>query len=340
MHSLRRRPLVLGAALVAAVLALSGCRTSPSVAAYVGDTTVTVDELTSAVQSRLTDPAVAAAAGGREEQLTRGVLGLLVDERVHAEAARRYGVQVSDGEVQARLDQLTAGQDVAGFYASQAQQGLSRQDVFALVREQIVRERLASAAGQAPGLSEEGLQQAYQEALPSLTQATLGVVTVPDQATADDVLGQLTADPSRYAQLAGQYSGQNTLPQPQTVSVSQLNPELADPVRATAPGSGFTRTLDGFDGVLVVLVTAVTTPTFEEARPQLEQQAAGSADTAGQAVVETVRQDLGVKVNPRYGTLQEGRVVAATGGQVELLPDDGTVPTAPALPTTTDQPTG
>jgi peptidyl-prolyl cis-trans isomerase SurA len=324
VHPPRRRPLVLGTALVAAVLGLSGCRTSPTVAAYVGDSTVTVDELRSAVQQRLADPAVAQAAGGREDQLTRGVLGLLVDEEVHTAAARRYGVQVPDSEVQGRLDQLTASEGADAFYAREAAQGFTRADVATLVREQVLRERLAQAAGQAPGLSEQALRQAYQEALPTLTQTTLGVITVPDQATADGVLRRLTQDPNSYATLAGQYVGQNTLPQPQQVAVGQLNPQLADGVQRTKPGAGYTQTLEGIDGVLVVFVTAVTTPTFEQARPQLEQQAAGSADTAGQSVVDGVRQDLHVTVNPRYGTLQENRIVPATGGQVDILTDDGT----------------
>jgi peptidyl-prolyl cis-trans isomerase SurA len=257
VHPLRRRPLVLGTALVAVVLGLSGCRTSPNVAAYVGDSTVTVSELQSAVQQRLADPAVAQAAGGREDQLTRGVLGLLVDEEVHTAAARRYGVQVPDSDVQARLDQLTASEGADAFYAQQAAHGFTRADIAALVREQVLRERLAQAAGQAPGLSEDALRQAYQKALPTLAQATLGIITVPDQATADGVLRRLTQDPAGYATEAGQYAGQNTLPQPQQVALSQLTPQLADGVQRTQPGTGYTQTLQGIDGVLVVFVTAV-----------------------------------------------------------------------------------
>ena len=63
-------------------------------------------------------------------------------------------------------------------------------------------------------------------------------------------------------------------------------------------------------------------PSFEDARPQLAEQAASDADDAGLALVSAVREDLDVTVNPRYGVLDEGRVVADEGGVVRLLTDD------------------
>jgi peptidyl-prolyl cis-trans isomerase SurA len=321
-----RRPLVLGTALAAAVLGVAGCRTSPSVAAYVGDSTVTVDRLTDEVDARLADPAISQSAAGREEQLTRGVLSLLVDQEVYAEASRRYDVRVADGDVQQRIDTLLAGQDPDAAFAQAASQGLTREDVVERIREQLVRERVAQAAGQAQGLSDDALRAQYQQALPTLTQTTLGIITVPDAATADDVLAQLTADPSRYAALATQYAGQNTLPTPQAFTGQQLAglpQELAPGLAGTAPGEGFTVDVPQAGGTVVVFVGARTTPTFEQARPQLEQQASGAADDAGKTLVDQVRNDLGVKVNPRYGQLQDDRVVPLTGGVVDILDDPG-----------------
>jgi hypothetical protein len=69
-------------------------------------------------------------------------------------------------------------------------------------------------------------------------------------------------------------------------------------------------------------VQSVTVPSFEDARAQLADQAASDADKAGLALVTDVRDDLGVTVNPRYGVLDEGRVVADEGGVVRLLGDD------------------
>jgi peptidyl-prolyl cis-trans isomerase SurA len=335
-----RRPLVLGTVLAAAVLGVAGCRTSPSVAAYVGDSTVTVDELTDAVDARLADPAISQSAAGREEQLTRGVLSLLVDQEVYAEAARRYDVQVSDGEVQQRIDTLLTGQDPDAAFAQAAAQGLTRADVTERIREQLVRERVAQAAGQAQGLTDAALQAQYQQSLPSLTQTTLGIITVPDQATADDVLAQLTDDTTAYPALATQYAGPNTLPTPQAFTGDQLSglpQELAPGLASTQPGNGFTVDVPQAGGVVVVFVGAKTAPTFEEARPQLEQQASGAADDAGQTIVDQVRGELGIKVNPRYGQLQDGKVVPFDSGQVDILQDSGAPATASGAAA---QPTG
>ena len=83
------RVITTGFLLTVAVSGLTACRTSPSVAAYVGDDEVTVTELQSAIDERLTDEAVAAFAETDEDAFTRRVLSLLVQEEVYAEAAER-----------------------------------------------------------------------------------------------------------------------------------------------------------------------------------------------------------------------------------------------------------
>ncbi len=46
-------------------------------------------------------------------------------------------------------------------------------------------------------------------------------------------------------------------------------------------------------------------PSFEELRPELQQAAEGEVDQEAAALVEEVRQDLDVVVNPQYGDLQD-----------------------------------
>jgi peptidyl-prolyl cis-trans isomerase SurA len=192
--------------------------------------------------------------------------------------------------------------------------------VFENVRQQLVRQRVAVAAGEAD-LSEAALQARYAESAAALNTVDLGVVTVPDQATADAVLARLTADPASYPAVAAQYAGPNTLPAVQPFTSSDLPAQLADAVATTPAGEGFTQVVPEAGGVVVGLVTAVSVPTFAEVRDQLAQQAASDADEAGLALVTAAREDLDVDVNPRYGVLDEGRVVAGTGGVVRLLED-------------------
>jgi peptidyl-prolyl cis-trans isomerase SurA len=60
-------------------------------------------------------------------------------------------------------------------------------------------------------------------------------------------------------------------------------------------------------------------PSFEEARPALEQQAAVGVQQAGAALVNDVRKEIGVRVNPRFGVLDKGQLVAGNSGVVDIL---------------------
>src|SRR5688572_18112235 len=129
------RVLVSGFVLAVAVAGLSACRTSPNVAAYVGEAQVSVSELESAVEDRLADERIAAFAEADEAGFTRRVLGLLVQEEVYAEAAERYDVEVDDDDVRARIEELLGEDDPDEVYGQLADQGISRQDVFENVRQ-------------------------------------------------------------------------------------------------------------------------------------------------------------------------------------------------------------
>jgi hypothetical protein len=319
----RRRVLAVLLVGVAAGGGLAGCRTSPTVAAYVGDAQVTVAELDAAVTARLADPAIAGYVADDESGFTRQVLSLQVGEEVYAAVARRYDVEVSDADVRARIDELLGGNDPAAVYAQVAQQeGASEEDVVENVRQQLLRQRVAVAAGQAD-LSEAGLQARYQQSAARLAQVELGVITVPDQATADDVLAQLTDDPAGYPVVAAQHSGANTLPEIRSFGAGELPEVLAATVAATPAGQGFTQAVPEVGGVVVGFVRAMTVPSFDDVRAQLAEQAASDAEEAGAALVTGVRDELEVVVNPRYGVLDEGRVVAGDGGVVRLLADAG-----------------
>ena len=318
-----RRPTAVLAVGLAAVAVLAGCRTSPNVAAYVGDTEVTVEELQAAVDERLADPDIAAYARGDETTYARQVLTLRVTDEVYDAAARRYGVDVTDAEVQERIAGLLGGASQDEVFRQLAQQqGVNAADVEDNIRQQLVRTELATAAGEAD-LSEAALQQRYEQSRGQLSQVQLGIITVPDQATADAVLAQLLADPAAYPAVAAQHAGNNTLPAVQGFAAADVPEVLAEPVAATPAGQGFTLPLPQAGGVVVGLVAAVVTPTFAEARPQLVQQAGSEADAAGAELIGAFQAEVDVDVNPRYGVLQDGQVVPGTGGVVQLLEDAG-----------------
>jgi hypothetical protein len=327
----RRVPRVLatGFLLAVTVSGLSACRTDPSVAAYVGDEQVTVAELDAAVDERLADEDVAAYAEGNEDEFTRRVLSLLVQEEVYAAAAERFDVRVADGEVRARIAELIGSDDPDEVYSQLAQQGIGREDVFENVRQQLVRQEIAAAEGKAGGLDDAALQARYAEVRDGLAEVSFGYITVPDDATATAVLAALTADPASYPAVAAQYPGAYTLPALEARGPDELPAVLSAGIAAAAPNTGFSTPVPEAGGVVVTFVAGPVYPTFDEVRADLEKEAGDAASQAGNSIVEDFKKDLGVTVNPRYGVLEDGKLVAGGGGVVDILEDDAASTPAP-----------
>lgn len=323
---MRRPAAVLALGLIAG-LALTGCRTSPNVAAYVGDDRIGVDALERAVAERLADPAEAEAAGEDVGGYTREVLTDLVNERVFAAAAERYGVEVTDAEVRDRISALLGGDDPEEAYAQLAAQGFSRDDVDASITQQLVVEEVGYAAGEAEEPDRADLRAQYAALLTSQEARPLGIVTVADQATADAVVAELQADPSSYREVAGRFQGQATLPQVDQIAPAQLPPDLASALLEAPAGTVFSRAVPELGGVTVVYV-----PAFEEVAFALGDRSRAQAQEAGTRLVLGVAEDLDISVNPRYGTYQEGSVVPAEGGVVQLLDESADQAGEAALP--------
>lgn len=321
----RRVPRVLtaGFLLTIAVAGLSACRSDPSVAAYVGDDRITVAELESAVAERREDPEIDAFAEANPADFTRRVLTLLVQEEVFSVAAERYGVSVGNGEVRDRLDQLLAEVDPEAAYGGLAAQGIGRTDVFENVRQLLIRQRIAVEEGAAPGLTEEGLRAAYEQTRESMAQVQLGYISVPDQTVADSVLAELTANPASYPAVAARFPGPYTLPELQQRAPEDVPTPLAEQVAAAQPDTGFTVAVEEVGGVIVGFVGGVVYPTFEELRPQLEQQAVEQASQAGDALVEELRADLDITFNPRFGEFEDGQLAPGGSDVVTLLEEEG-----------------
>jgi hypothetical protein len=316
--SVQIRRLTAAAVAGLALVGLAGCRTAPNVAAYVGDTQVTVAELESAVDDRLEDPAIEQFAGEDRDGYTRQVLGTLVQDEVHREAAERYGVEVTDAEVRDRLEDIFAGRDLEEAYAGLASQGLSRQDALLLLRQQMIRLRIAEQEGLGDALSDEALRERYEQRTAEATDIEFGYITVPNQRTANQVVAALEANPDRYADLAARYAGDFTLAETASRPLDQIPGPLAEQAADAEPGTAFAVPVEETGGIVVGFVGPA--PSFEELRPQLQQEAEGEVDQEASPLVVEVRDDLGVVVNPRYGELQDdGQVQPAEGGVVDLL---------------------
>jgi hypothetical protein len=324
------RIAVSGFLLAVAVSGLTACRTSPSVAAYVGDEQVTVTELEAAVDERTADPDIAAFVEGNEAEYTRRVLNILVQEQVHTAAAERYDVEVTDADVRSRIDELLGNDDPEQVFTQLAQQGISQGDVFETVRQQLLRREIALAEGKVEEPSEEDLRAQYEKTKVDQAQYRFGYITVPDQATADSVQAALEADPTQYGVIAAQYAGPTTLVELESRAPADIPGPLLEPIQAAQPNTAFTLPVEEVQGVIVTLVEGVVYPSFEEQRPQLEQEFTDASDAAGNALVDEVRADLDVVINPRYGVLGDtGELVPGDSGVVDILGDQDPAAAAP-----------
>jgi len=314
------RPLTVCAALVAALLALSACRTSPGTAAYVGSQTITTAELDSAVDAGLRDPTVADVYDGRLGEYRQLVLQGLIDTEVYDVAAAKYDVEVSDSEVSQRLADILEGQGVAAadFLAEQAGQGRTEAAVREQIRQFVIAEEVAAAAELDDAMSEAALRAQYEATREQFAQFSVGLITVADQTTADAVLAALTADPTSYVEQATAYTGPNTLPAPQTATAEQLV-ELVPDVSALVAGQGFTDSLLATGEITVIFIVSIDYPTFDDLRPTLEQQASQQVQAAVESELQAVRESLDITVNPRYGSYDAGVLGPADSDVVSVL---------------------
>jgi peptidyl-prolyl cis-trans isomerase SurA len=311
--------------LVALALpSLAACRTSPDVAAYVGEETITVAELQDAVDAHRDDPAVTA---GEDPGYTRSVLTELVRAEVYDAAAEHFGVDPDPGGLPELLGTLLGGQDPEAYIEQAAAQGYTREDTLERVRQGALLQSIAVAEGAVEEPTEASLRAQYEQGLAAQpVRVDLGLVTVPDQPTADATAAALQADPGSYASVAATYPGQTTFPAPQPAVLDELAtqlPDLAARIGTTPPGGVFTTTLPGVPGVVVVVVGERVVPAFEEVRSELEVAALNGAAAAGEELLTEFEDGLDIAVNPTYGTWQDGAVVEPEDGVVELVDSEG-----------------
>ena len=325
---MRRLSLILPVVTVLVVAALAGCRTEPAVAAYVENLTISTDELAAAVDQRLADENIAAVVEPGDADYQRLVLSQLVQQSIYRILSADYGVEVTDRQVQDKLDELLSGDGPQGgedvFARLAAEQMLSELDVRENVRQALIRAAIAAEEGLDGPTQEPALRQRYEEIKDQLSMIELGFITVPDQETADTTLATVLADPDSYDDLAATYAGPNTQPVLRRAPLSDVPGPLLPSVSQTAAGQGFTVAIPDTGGIVVGYVASLEVPSFEEVRSEIRTEAASGVDAAVGPIVTEFVSGLDIDINPRYGSLDQGRVVPDSGGVVRILEDAGT----------------
>lgn len=297
----------LMAAAAAAALLLTGCGTvRAGAAATVGDERITVAELRGLVERGLADPSAEQTVGADRPAYERSVLARMIRHEVLAAAAHAEGVTVTNAQVDAAYDGFVAqlgGEDALKAEALKA--GIALVDLREVVSDTALRDALADALTADIDVPVAELRQAYQDGIAQFDQVRSAHILVASQKLAQQLLAQVQADPNAFADLANQYSSDTTTKEKGGDLGYQgrgaLEKPFEDAIFGTAPGS-FTIAKTQY-GWHVVAVLDRRTTTFEQAVPQLRRTLLGQPRQERLlALLTATVKDLGVHVNPRYGT--------------------------------------
>jgi len=322
-----RRTTLLGLLLAGVAAALTACQSSPGAVAFVGDERVSAKQLQSDLDSAFATPklkdGVTQQYGADLSTFRRELLDDRVRHELVAEAVRRTGVTVSDDDV----EKLIKSQ---GGYDRMRDAGHWSHDLaFRHFKDLLLTAELGYTQQNVHRPTEAELRAAYEQQAANQTQVQLGLLALPDRKTLNQVVARLTADPSQYDAVAAKYP--RSAPEPNNYAPANIPPSIRARILAAKPGD-ILPYIDPTQGqYLAVKVYGLKQPTFEDLRLQLILPSLSNARDAGEAYLKNLANQVGVRVNPRYGTWNEKKALIdqAANPLVTLV-----------APTTTPTPSG
>lgn len=322
-----------------AVLLLSGCgagQLRPGAAALVGDSRISTATLEQVVDDGLADPQAQQQLGADRAGFQRQVLSRLVKRQVLAVAAERRGVTVSDGDVAAQLALFVEGAGSReALEAQAAASGVSPEELDRFVRDLVLEQELGDDLVKDVEVPRAELESLYQQNIARYDRARSSHILVPDEATATRLLGEVKADPSRFAALAAEFSTDTSNKDRGgdlgLAPRGQFVPEF-ERVLFSLPEGGFGLAKTEF-GFHVINVVERQTTSLAEATPELRRSALKEEiGTATSELLVSTADELGVKVNPRFGSWDaENAAVVAAEDPAGVLVQPSAEPEAPPL---------
>lgn len=303
-----RLAAVPGPLALCAVLLLSACGGSPiqaGAAATVGDERIDTRALQAVVDRGLSDEQAREQLGADRPAFQRQVLSRLITGRLLRTAAAERDVEVTDGEVDARLAEF-AGQ-LGGreqLETQAAQSGIATPDLRSFVRDLTLNDELADDLVADQQVPASALRALYQQNIAQFDQVVARHVLLKGAAEAQQVLATVRRDPAQFAAIAstrsldeGSKATGGELP---AAGRGAYVPEFEAALFGAKEGDyGVVRTQFGYH---VYNLLERRTTSLAQATPQLRRQALAEPREA--AIAGLLREVAGqerVRVNPRFG---------------------------------------
>ena len=325
------RRLALLATAGLAVVTLSACGDSPvraGAAATVGDVRITTTALNALVTRGLADPQAEQQLGADKATFQRQTLSRLINHQVLAEAAKEAGVTITEGDVDAQIADFERQAGGAQQLEQQAaQNGIAKQDLRPFVRDIVLNDALGDKLTADIQVPQAQLEALYQQNAAQNDQVHAAHILVADKATADDILSQVQADPSKFAALAAKYSTDTSNKDKGGdlgfAGRGAFVKEFEDAVFGAKPGE-FLVVKTEFGYHVVHVIDRRTTTLAQQTKALRRQVLQKEREQATAELLSKVARKLGVKVNPRFGRWN------ATQGSVDAVPVGASSVSSPA----------
>lgn len=257
----------------------------------------------------------------------QGFLGQLIRRKVLRPQAEKLGVEVEDSEVEARLDQIKKDfPSEEEFDKAVADQGLTEQQLFELVRDQVIEGKLREEVTADAVPDDAELEAYYDQHEDDYAETRASHILVKEKGLAQRLAGQLKDVPARhldreFASLAKKHSDDKTsgakggdlgyaspnsyVPEFSKALAALEIDQISDPVKSEF-------------GFHLIRVTGRRTQTFDQVKADILQQLAGEEqEKAWQEWLMDAYKEADVEVNSRFGELD-----LATQQVVDAEPGD------------------
>ncbi|MDQ3785380.1 MAG: peptidylprolyl isomerase, partial [Actinomycetota bacterium] len=244
------------------------------------------------------------------EQVT---LARLVRRAVLVPVAEQMGIGVSDEEIDRQLEQVKAQlPSEEAFDKALEERGFTLDEVKTLFHDQLLEQKLQQKVTADSGPTRERLREEYEADPTAFDETHYQHILVPKESTAEDLSAQLQGAPeskvdSLFPRLAKKFSEDPSAAENSGdlgfLPAGQSVPEFEQAGAKLAVGE-VSKPVQTEFGFHVIRVMGRRSLSFEEAKPQLEQElGASEAEAAWMSFVKRAYEDADVEINPRFGEL-------------------------------------